>query len=91
MLKSIADQESFKSVGLNEEFRLPTVEDSGWTQKQIDSLETSLENAVAKRTKLLTSQKEEIAKEVANANEIHRWKIAAPRNDGKVMKTVVFS
>ena len=91
MLKSIADQESFKSVGLNEEFRLPTVEDSGWTQKQIDSLETSLENAVAKRTKLLTSQKEEIAKEVANASEIHRWKIAAPRNDGKVMKTVVFS
>ena len=89
-MQSIADQESFKSVGLNEEFRLPTVDD-GWTQKQIDSLNTSLDNAIAKRVKTLTAKKKEIANEVLNASEIHKWKIATPRNDGKVMKTVVFS
>ena len=91
MLQAIADQESFRSVGLNEEFRLPTVEDSGWTQKQIDSLNTSLENAVAKRTKLLTSQKADIAKDIAKKEtQIERWKIDAPRNDGKCRKHVVY-
>ena len=91
MLQAIAEQESFRSVGLNEEFRLPTVEDSGWSQKQLDSLNTSLENAVAKRTKLLTSQKAEIAKDIARKEtQIERWKIDTPRNDGKCRKHVVY-
>ena len=90
LIQSIVDQESFKSVGLNDEFRLPTVDD-GWTQKQIDSLNLSLENAIAKRTKLLTSQKSEIAKDIAKKEtQIERWKIDAPRNDGLCRKHVVY-
>ena len=91
LVQSIADQTSRKSVGLNEEFRLPAIDD-GWTQKQIDSLNTSLENAKAKRTKLLTSKKDEIAKDIAKKETvIERWKIDKPLNDGLVRKHVTYT
>ena len=84
LLAAIASQESLRSAGLNVDFRLPTVDD-GWTEKQIDSLSLSLENAIAKRTKLLTAKKDEIAADIAKKETvIEKWVLAKPRNDGKV-------